>query len=101
MGLEGVVSCNRCIMDASDPNITFDADGLCDYCRNFESNIKPNWHTDARGEAELTGLAQRIKDSGRGKDFDCIIGLSGGLDGSWRCLRGQGKDGVAPFAFPC
>ena len=86
-------------MDTSDPNITFDADGLCDYCCNFESNIKPNWHTDARGEAELTGLAQRIKDSGRGKDFDCIIGLSGGLDSSYAAYVAKEKMGLRPLLF--
>ena len=75
--------CNHCIMDTSDPNIVFDERGWCDYCNNFESVIQPNWHTDKKGEDALKLLAEKIRQEGKGKDFDCIIGLSGGLDSSY------------------
>ena len=42
--------CVSCVMDTSDPNISFDSNGVCDYCLNFETNIKPNWHTDIEGD---------------------------------------------------
>lgn len=90
-------TCARCIMDTSDPHITFDADGLCDYCRNFDGVIKPNWHTDARGAAELGRLAERIKADGRGRDFDCIIGISGGLDSSYAAYVARVKMGLRPL----
>jgi hypothetical protein len=72
--------CANCIMDTSDPDISFDDRGWCDYCNNFESTIKPNWHTNLKGMEELKLLAHKIRQKGKGKDFDCIIGLSGGLD---------------------
>ncbi len=89
--------CSHCIMDTTDLKITFDERGWCDYCRNFESNILPNWHTDERGERELLNLAQRIKDQSKGKDFDCIIGLSGGLDSSYLTYIAKEKMGLRPL----
>lgn len=91
--------CCRCVMDTSDPNISFDSEGLCDYCRNFDTEIKPNWHTDAQGLAELSALSERIKLQGRGKDFDCIIGLSGGLDSSYAAYVAKEKMGLRPLLF--
>lgn len=86
-------------MDTSDPNIIFDDKGECDYCNNFENKIRPNWHTDARGEQELAVLAENIRLAGRGKDFDCIIGLSGGLDSSYAAYIAKEKMGLRPLLF--
>ncbi len=91
--------CTHCIMDTRDPRITFDANGICDYCNNFNATIKPNWHTDQRGESELMALAEKIKAHGRGKDFDCIIGLSGGLDSSYAAYIAKEKMGLRPLLF--
>jgi len=91
--------CSRCIMDTSDPHICFDAQGYCDYCVNFDTTIAPNWHTDERGEAELLRLANRIREDGKGKQFDCIIGLSGGLDSSYAALITREKMGLRPLLF--
>jgi putative aminotransferase len=91
--------CSHCIMDTTDPNITFDDQGQCDYCNNFEQVIKPNWHTDARGEAELAKLADKIRADGKGKDFDCIIGLSGGLDSSYVAYVAKEKMGLRPLLY--
>lgn len=92
-------SCTTCLMDTSDPNIRFDAEGRCDYCRNFDAAIRPNWHTDARGAAELARLASKIQAEGKGKDFDCIIGLSGGLDSSYAAYVAKEKMGLRPLLF--
>ena len=75
--------CARCIMDTSDPKITFDERGWCDYCRNYDANILPSWHTDERGDRELARIVDRIKADGRGRDHDCLIGISGGIDSSY------------------
>jgi N-acetyl sugar amidotransferase len=91
--------CTRCIMDTSDPNIRFDANGLCDYCNNIDTVIKPNWHTDQRGEQELARIAADIRQAGEGKDFDCIIGLSGGLDSSFAAYIAKEKMGLRPLLF--
>lgn len=53
--------CSRCIMDTSDPTITFDERGWCDFCRNFETNLKANWHPGERGLREINPLIGQIK----------------------------------------
>lgn len=91
--------CCNCIMDTSDPNISFADDGVCDYCNNFKSEILPNWHTDEKGARELDALAEKIKAQGKGKDFDCIIGLSGGQDSSYAAYVAKEKMGLRPLLF--
>ncbi|WP_053183078.1 N-acetyl sugar amidotransferase [Pseudomonas thivervalensis] len=91
--------CGSCIMDTSDPNIKFDEQGVCEYCNNFSRAIKPSWHTDARGDAELKLLAKKIKADGVGREFDCIIGLSGGLDSSYLCYVAKEVMGLRPLLF--
>lgn len=99
MNNSGYKICATCIMDTSDPNIRFDDKGDCDYCQNFNQNIKPNWHTDQRGHAELMSLAEKIKKDGQKRDFDCIIGLSGGLDSSYVAYVAKEIMGLRPLLF--
>jgi len=99
MSKTGHQVCNNCIMDTTDSSITFDERGWCVYCNNFYSNILPNWHTDAAGEAKLLAVAEKIKAEGKGKDFDCIIGLSGGLDSSYTTYIAKEKLGLRPLLF--
>ncbi len=91
--------CTNCVMDTTDPNISFDEFGVCDHCRNFLEHVKPNWHTDARGDAELERMASNIRAAGRGRDFDCILGLSGGLDSSYMLHVATKKMGLRPLVF--
>lgn len=91
--------CSHCIMDTTDPNISFDAEGRCDYCNNFTTVMKPNWHTDARGHAELMKMADDIRAANKGRDFDCIIGLSGGLDSSYAAYIAKEVMGLRPLLF--
>ena len=86
-------------MDTTDPGVVFDYRGWCDYCHNFETTIRPNWHTDEKGEAALGDLAGKIRQEGEGKDFDCIIGLSGGLDSSYVAYVVKEKMGLRPLLF--
>ncbi len=91
--------CTKTIMDTSDPGISFDANGISDYYHNFHKNILPNWHTDEAGEQELIKIAEKIKKEGVGKDFDCIIGMSGGLDSSYTVYIAKEKMGLRPLIF--
>jgi len=91
--------CRRCIMDTSDAGIQFDSSGLCEYCNNFDATIAPNWHTDERGTSALAVLADKIRAEGKGKDFDCIIGLSGGLDSSYAVYVAKEKMGLRPLLY--
>ena len=86
-------------MDTSDSGISFDEDGICDYCNNFNSIVKPSWHTDEKGKVALHLLADQIRLEGKGKDFDCIIGLSGGLDSSYAAYVAKEKMGLRPLLF--
>jgi N-acetyl sugar amidotransferase len=91
--------CANCIMDTSDSRITFDARGWCEYCNNYHRNILPNWHPDATGERMLAAQVERIKRDGRGRDHDCLIGVSGGVDSSYVTYLAKAKLGLRPLIF--
>lgn len=91
--------CTNCVMDTSDSRIVFDARGVCDHCNTFYATILPNWHTDERGAAELRKITDQIREAGRGKDFDCIIGMSGGIDSSYLTYLAKEKMGLRPLVF--
>jgi len=89
--------CTNCIMDTSDSNITFDERGWCDYCNNYYEKILPNWHPDEYGEKLLEREIDEIKRYGRGKDHDCLIGISGGVDSSYVTYLAKEKYGLRPL----
>lgn len=93
--------CTNCIMDTSDSTLTFDERGWCDYCRNFETNIKPNWHPGEQGIREIMPMIDKIKREGAGRDHDCLIGISGGLDSSYVAYVAKEKFGLRPLMFHC
>ncbi|GAA3982773.1 N-acetyl sugar amidotransferase [Pedobacter ginsengiterrae] len=86
-------------MDTSDPGIIFNEKGESDYYTNYIDTILPNWHTDERGYKELMMEAEKIKADGKGRDFDCIIGLSGGLDSSYAAYVAKEIMGLRPLIF--
>lgn len=91
--------CTNCVMDTSDTKIAFDDAGVCEYCSNYQTNIKPNWHTDERGERDINAQVAAIKAAGRGRDHDCIIGVSGGIDSSYVVHLAKEKFGLRPLLF--
>ncbi len=91
--------CTKTIMDTTDPRIVFDEAGVSDYFHNFHQHIQPNWHTDERGHSQLMQFAESIRKQGKGKDFDCIIGLSGGLDSSYAAYVAKELMGLRPLIF--
>jgi len=91
--------CNNCVMDTTDTKITFDAAGVCDHCDTFYKAILPNWHTDEKGRKALVDITEKIKNDGQGKDFDCIIGMSGGIDSSYLTYIAKEKLGLRPLVF--
>jgi len=86
-------------MDTSDAAIVFDAAGVCDHCNTFKRDVLPNWHTDERGRRQLAGIVEDIKATGKGRDFDCILGLSGGLDSSYMLHLIVTEFGLRPLVF--
>jgi len=91
--------CTNCVMDTSDSKIVFDEHGVCDHCSTFYKTILPNWRTDAVGRAELEKDVENIKMGGVGKDFDCIIGMSGGIDSSYLTYLAKEELGLRPLVF--
>ena len=91
--------CSNCIMDTSDSNIRFDARGWCDYCNNFHTNILPNWRTDERAEQAIMARAARIRREGKGLPYDCLLGVSGGVDSSYLAYLAKEKLGLRPLLF--
>jgi N-acetyl sugar amidotransferase len=86
-------------MDTSDPNIIFDDSGVSDYFHNYQNYILPNWHTDDFSLNKLIKIADKIKKERKGKDFDCILGLSGGLDSSYTAYVAKEIMGLRPLLF--
>ena len=76
--------CTRCIMDnISSPNITFDKDGVCCYCHQYDHNVELYGYKGKVTDAKLNELVKKIKDDGKGKEYDCILGISGGVDSAY------------------
>ena len=74
--------CTRCVMDTTASEITFDGDGVCNYCKTYLRNrnrviLNPN------RDKERDEIVARIKRDGAGKEYDCIIGVSGGVDSTY------------------
>ena len=91
--------CTNCVMDTSDLKIRFDEQGVCDHCNTFKNDILPHWHTDERGHNKLLSIVKKIKRQGRGKDFDCLMGMSGGIDSSYLLYIMVEKYGLRPLVF--
>ena len=91
--------CTNCVMDNSDSLIQFDFKGVCDHCNTFYKYIEPSWFPNEKGLEEITKIAKNIKKEGRGKEFDCIIGMSGGIDSSYLVYLAKEKLGLRPLVF--
>lgn len=81
--------CTRCVQDSTVPGITFDSNGVCNFCHSHDelTRIFPN---DERGKQFLDKLFRKIKKDGAGKDYDCVVGISGGRDSIyllWCCVK--------------
>lgn len=79
-------TCTRCVMDTSDPKITFDEQGVCNHCHKFDNETKKLWFPNPEGKQKLETIFSIIRQEGQGKEYDCIIGLSGGVDSSYLAL---------------
>lgn len=89
--------CSRCVMDSSDPDITFDNAGVCSHCRDFETRQRRKIYTGVEAQKLLEDSVREIRAAGEGKEYDSIIGLSGGIDSSYLALQAK-KLGLRPLA---
>lgn len=86
-------------MDTTDPHITFDENGVCDFCRDYDKNILKNWKPNFTDEKGLAEISAQIKKKCKNKKYDCIIGLSGGVDSSYLCYLAKEIMGLRPFIY--
>ncbi len=77
------MQCATCIMDTTDPLIYFDEKGICNHCRSYKTYKDKYMLVGAESERKTEKMVAEIKKSGEGKDYDCIMGLSGGVDSSY------------------
>jgi N-acetyl sugar amidotransferase len=90
--------CIRCVMDTTAPDISFGANGICNYCTEFLERSNHIIHEDPEDkESRLNALVARVKAAGRGKPYDCIVGVSGGVDSSWVLVQAK-RLGLRPLA---
>lgn len=79
--------CTYCVMDTTDPEISFDDSGRCNHCHDFNKAKGVTWFPDEEGAQRLATMIQKVKTQGSGKEFDCVLGLSGGIDSSYLAIK--------------
>jgi len=89
--------CVRCVMDTSDPNIRFDDKGYCNHCNEYFEKTSKRVYQGEASDIQLSQLLDRIKRSGKNKDYDCVIGVSGGVDSIYTAYLAK-KMGLRPLA---
>lgn len=97
--MKKVQQCTRCLMDnTSDDTIKFDDKGYCNYCTAAIKDMQSIYFPTEEGEKKLIQLINRIKEENKDKEFDCLMGISGGLDSSYLAYLGAAKWGLRILA---
>lgn len=91
--------CTNCVMDTTDSQIIFDENCVCDHCNGFKNDTLPNWYPNDTGKEMFRKQVEEIKASGKGKPFDCIMGMSGGLDSSYLLHLAVSEFNLRPLVF--
>jgi N-acetyl sugar amidotransferase len=91
-----LVTCSRCLYDETVPSIVFDENGVCNYC-HLHDEMDRQFPIGEEGQRALDRLADKIRQSGRGKKYDCVVGVSGGCDSSYLVYRMK-ELGLRPLA---
>lgn len=79
---KNIKKCSRCLSDSYDQFILFDNNGVCNYCKKYDIEMKSSYHVNNNGEEKFNKIISRIKNN-KTKKYDCIIGLSGGVDSTY------------------
>jgi len=88
--------CTRTVMDISDPNICFDEQGVCNHYYEYQQQHANYVRTGDAGREELQRLVSQIRQAGKSRPYDCILGLSGGVDSTYLCLLAK-QQGLRPL----
>ncbi len=91
-------TCTRCVMDTSIPEIRFDEKGVCQFCHIHDIlEAKYPIHNEKVRQETLEKLVDKIRQAGKGKDYDCVVGTSGGRDSTWTMYTAK-QLGLRPLA---
>jgi len=85
-------------MDESDPFITFDEDGVCNHCHRYDSMVERYVVSGSEGFVKMSQIADKIKRKGKNKKYDCVVGVSGGVDSTYVLYRAVETFGLRPLA---
>ncbi|HEY8176680.1 MAG TPA: N-acetyl sugar amidotransferase [Gemmatimonadaceae bacterium] len=96
-GARAYRQCVRCVMDTTDAEIQFDAAGICNHCRAYDARAEHELVSEPRRADALAAIVDRIRKVGRGRDYDCIVGVSGGVDSTYTTYVAS-KLGLRPLA---
>ena len=91
--------CTKTIMDTTDPEITFDENGECHYVEKYNQATKDDVNNKEIRKQQLFAQLEKIKLDGKGKEYDCILGLSGGVDSSYLAYIIKKEFGLNPLAI--
>ncbi|MEZ4749293.1 MAG: N-acetyl sugar amidotransferase [Bdellovibrionota bacterium] len=89
--------CVRCISDTTIPEIRFDADGECNFCK-LHDKMEKEYPLDEAGQAKFKAVLDRVKKDGEGKEHDCVVGISGGRDSTYALYLAKKVWGLRPLA---
>ena len=91
--------CTKLVIDTSFPDVKFDSEGISDIYTNFNENVIKHWQTGVEGQKKLEAMVTKLKRDGKGREFDCLMGLSGGLDSSYMLHKMVREYGLRPLVF--
>lgn len=96
--MSDIKKCSRCIMDETAIEISFDDNGVCNFCHNYDNVLVNEIFSNKGGEEKIEKLISEIKEKGKNSDYDCLIGLSGGVDSSYVAYLVRKKYGLRVYA---
>lgn len=96
--MSDIKKCSRCIMDETAIEISFDENGVCNFCHNYDNVLVNEIFSNKGGEEKIEKLISEIKEKGKNSDYDCLIGLSGGVDSSYVAYLVRKKYGLRVYA---
>lgn len=96
--MNNVQVCSRCVMDTTATEIVFDDNGVCSFCHHYDTHLVNEVFSNKDGEEKIDKLIAKIKERGKNKQYDCLIGISGGVDSSYVAYLVKKKYGLRVFA---
>jgi N-acetyl sugar amidotransferase len=91
--------CSKCVMDTTDTGIVFDENGVCNLCKDYDLKITKDLYTGEDAKNRLESLVKRIKKRGKKNEYDCLIGISGGVDSTYVAYLVKKVYGLRPLVI--